>query len=160
MVALAIAAVLASLAVPGFAALRRSAGLSAAANELVWALHTARSSALLRGSPVALCLTGDGLACLTAAGNAATGWLVYLPESEAAATRPAEVGTVLQRFRLPIGLSVSGTRPAVTFWPVARASSTGTFDLCDLRNAGPGRSIVLSQTGRPRVAAEAAPCAR
>jgi type IV fimbrial biogenesis protein FimT len=58
-VALGICALLATLAVPGFAGLRRSAGLSAAANELIWALHLARSSAALRGLPVTVCLTRD-----------------------------------------------------------------------------------------------------
>ncbi len=159
MVALAIGALLASLAVPGFAALKRSAGLSSAANELLWALHMARSSAVLRGMPVAVCLTRDDQTCLAAPDVAASGWLVYLPQGQATATRAAPVGAVLQRFQLPAGLAVSGTRPAVTFWPVSRAASTSTFDLCDARSHGPGRSIVVSQTGRPRVAAEAAPCA-
>jgi type IV fimbrial biogenesis protein FimT len=159
MFALAIGAVLASLAVPGFAALRRSAGLSSAANELVMALHMARSSAVLRGLPVALCLTADDRTCLAAANIRAAGWLVFLPEGPASATRPGAIGTVLHSFRLPAGFAVSGTRSAVTFWPVTRASSTSTFDLCDVRSAGSGRSIVVSQTGRPRVAEEAAQCA-
>ena len=159
MVALAIGAVLAGLAVPGFASLKRSAGLSSAANELLWALHMARSSAVLRGLPVALCLTADDQGCLAAPDVAAAGWLVYLPEGQATATRAAPVGEVLHRFELPAGLAVSGSRPAVTFWPVTRAASTSTFDLCDVRGRGPGRSIVVSQTGRPRVAAEGAPCA-
>jgi type IV fimbrial biogenesis protein FimT len=159
MVALAIAALLTSLAVPGFAGLRRSAGLSSAANELLWALHMARSSAVLRGLPVAVCLTGDDQTCLAAPDVPAVGWLVFLPEGQATVTRPGPVGTLLHSFHLPAGLAVSGTRPAVTFWPVSRASSTSTFDLCDVRAHGPGRSIVVSQTGRARVAAEAAPCA-
>ena len=159
MVALGIVALLTSIAVPGFAAFRRSIGLSSAANELIGALHMARSSAVLRGLPVAVCLTRDDETCLAAPGLAAGGWLVYLPEGQASATRAAPVGTVLHHFRLPVGLEVSGTRPAVTFWPVTRASSTSTFDLCDVRNQGEGRSIVVSQTGRPRVAAEVAPCA-
>jgi hypothetical protein len=108
---------------------------------------------------VALCLTADDRECLPTSDAAAAGWLVYLPAGQATATRAAPVGEVLHRFQLPTGLAVSGSRPAVTFWPVTRASSTSTFELCDVRGHGPGRSIVVSQTGRPRVAAEAAPCA-
>ena len=159
LVTLAIAAVLMSLAVPGFAALARSFGLSSAANELIFALHLARSSAVLRGLPVAVCLTADDATCLATPGAAAKGWLVFVPDGAAAVSRPAVVGEVLSRFRLPNTLTVSASRPTVTFWPVTRAGSTSTFDLCDVAGRGAGRSIVVSQTGRPRVAAEATSCA-
>jgi type IV fimbrial biogenesis protein FimT len=157
LVALALAGVLMSLAVPGFAALTRSVGLSTAANELLAALHMARSSAVLRGLPVAVCLTADEQTCVAAPDAAASGWLVFLPSGSSAASRPVAMGEVLTRFRLPDRLTVSASRPTVTFWPVARAAATSTFDLCDL--AGAGRSIVVSQTGRPRVATEATSCA-
>lgn len=157
LVALAIAGVVASFAVPGFAALARSVGLSSAANELLAALHVARSSAVLRGLPVALCLTADDSTCLAMPDAAATGWLVFVPVSAAVAPKGGAIGEVLTRFHLPDRLTVSASRPTVTFWPVSRAAATSTFDLCDL--AGAGRSIVVSQTGRPRVATEVTSCA-
>lgn len=157
---LGVAAVLTGLAVPGFAAFRRSADVSSAANELIWALHLARSSASLRGEPVTLCLSGDEGACLRTSEASAAGWLVFQAAGQVgsgAQTVPS--GPVLHRFRLPEAVAVQGTRPAVTFWPVARAGSTSTFEICDLSRRTPGRSIVVSQTGRPRVAVEAASCA-
>jgi type IV fimbrial biogenesis protein FimT len=157
LIALSIAGVLVSLAVPGFAVLMRSAGLSAAANELLAALHTARSSAVLRGLPVAVCLTADDRTCVASSDSGASGWLVFVADGAAAASKPTAVGEVLTSFRLPDRLTVSASRPTVTFWPVTRAAATSTFDLCDLEGAG--RSIVVSQTGRPRVAAEATSCA-
>jgi len=159
LIALAVVGVLMSMAVPGFAALTRSVGLSSAANELLTALHTARSSAVLRGLPVAVCLTADDRTCVAAPDAAAAGWLVFLPagSSSAVSRPPVAVGEVLTRFRLPDRLTVSASRPTVLFWPVTRAGSTSTFDLCDL--AGVGKSIVVSQTGRPRVATEATSCA-
>lgn len=155
--ALAVAGVLMAVGVPGFAALTRSVGLSSAANELLTALHLARSSAVLRGLPVAVCLTADDRTCVAVPDSAAIGWLVFVPDGSAAGPRPAVVGEVLSRFRLPERLTVSASRPIVTFWPVTRAAATSTFELCDL--AGAGRSIIVSQTGRPRVATEATSCA-
>lgn len=157
LMALAVVGVLVTLAVPGFAALARSVGLSSAANELLLALHTARSAAVLRGSPVAVCLTADGQTCVALPDSAASGWLVFVPDGSAAVSRPAVVGEVLARFSLPNRLTVSASRPTVTFWPVTRAAATSTFDLCDLEGAG--RSIIVSQTGRPRVATEVTSCA-
>jgi type IV fimbrial biogenesis protein FimT len=158
-VALGIAALLATVAVPGFAGLRRSAGLGAAANELVSALHLARSAAGLRGLPVTVCLSVDERTCVTKPDVAALGWLVFHPESQAVTAQPTPA-KLIHQFQLPADVTVSGTRPAVTFWPAARAGSTGTFELCDVHQRAPGRSIVLSQTGRPRVAMEQATCGR
>jgi type IV fimbrial biogenesis protein FimT len=159
MVGLGVAAVLAGLAAPGFAAFRRSAGVSSAANELVWALHLARSSAVLRGLPVTVCLSRDERTCLQSTEGAAEGWLVFQAAGQTLAAPAAPSGPVLHSFRLPEAVTVHGTRPAVTFWPVSRAGTTGTFEICDEERRTPGRSIVVSQTGRPRVAAEAASCA-
>lgn len=157
---LGVAAVLAGLAVPGFAAFRRSAGVSSAANELVWALHLARSSAVLRGQPITVCLSPDDSSCLqTSEGSAAGGWIVFQAAGQAVVPQAAPSGPILHRFRLHEAVAVRGTRPAVTFWPVARAGTTSTFEICDLEGRTPGRSIVVSQTGRPRVAQEAASCA-
>ncbi len=158
-VTLAIAALLASLAVPGFASLRRSVGVSSAANELVWALHLARSSARLRGQAVTVCLSRDEKQCIATPDAAAEGWLVFHPAGQAAATQLIAAGPPLHSYHLPEGVTVTASRPAVTFWPVSRAGSTSTFQLCDVENRTPGRSIVVSQTGRPRVAVEAAKCA-
>jgi type IV fimbrial biogenesis protein FimT len=156
---LAVAAVLVGLSVPGFAAFRRSAGISSAANELIWALHLARSSAVLRGQPVTVCLTVDEGTCLQTPGTSAAGWLVVQTVGQAVAVQGTPADPVLHRFRLPDTVAIQGTRPAVTFWPVSRAGSTSTFDICDVERRTPGRSIVVSQTGRPRVAAEVPSCA-
>lgn len=158
-VALVIVALLVTLAVPGFAGLRRSADMSSAANELVWALHLARSSARLQGQPTALCLTRDEKTCVPTPDVPGAGWLVFHPAGQAVATQSGITWPLLHSFQLPKGVTVTGTRPTVTFWPVSRAGSNGTFDLCDVESRAPGRSIVVSQTGRPRVATEAASCA-
>lgn len=157
---LGITALLTTLAVPGFAALRRSTGLSSAANELVWALHLARSSAGREGLPATVCLTVDEHTCLARPDRAAVGWLVFRAEGSAVVAQPATPEAVFHSFQLPPDISVTATRPAITFWPVARAGATGTFELCDVVGRAPGRSIVVSQTGRPRVASEVPSCER
>ena len=157
---LSILALLATLAVPGFAGLRRSAGMSSAANELLWALQWARSSAGMKGTPVTVCLTQDDRSCVSSPDMAAIGWLVFEAGAAAAASGAAGVppAVILHAFRLPPDLTVTATRPAVTFWPVTRAGMTSTFDLCDINSRTSGRSIVVSQTGRPRVVPEPASC--
>lgn len=158
---LAIAALLAAMALPSFAAFRRAADLSTATHQLLWALHFARSSAILNGAPVTLCLTADDRTCLSSPASAARGWLVVrrAPGVMDLAPEPDEQGQhLLHQFRLPTQLTVHGSRPAVTFWPVSRAGTTSTFDLCEISAQPRGRAVVVSQTGRPRVAQEEAAC--
>lgn len=155
----AIVAILASLAAPSFASLRRSLGVSAAASELLGALHFARSSAILNGLPVTLCLSADDSTCVGSAASGATGWLVFLEPNAKVASTTKVVPPVLRRFQASSDVVVHGSRAAVTFWPTTRASTTSTFDVCDARRGAPGRAVVVSQIGRPRVATEEASCA-
>lgn len=159
LVVMAISAVLATLAVPGFGSLRRAASLSAATNQLVWALHFARSSAIRDASPTTLCLTADDRTCIGSARAAATGWIVLQsPGAGSAAAPDAEVPR-LHKFHLPPHMEVRGTRSAVTFWPVARAGTTATFEVCYTAGAPQGRAVIVSQIGRPRVAEGQRACA-
>jgi len=160
LVGLSIVALLSTLAVPGFAGLKRSAGMSSAANELLWALQWARSSAGMHGSPITVCLTQDDRTCIGTPDAAAVGWLVFEAGAVAASAGASPPAVILQAFHLPADVTVTATRPAVTFWPVARAGMTSTFELCDISSRTSGRSIVISQTGRPRVSPEPASCAR
>lgn len=139
-----VVAVLASFAVPTYVRLSRSASLSTAANQMLWALHLARSTSILRGKEVVVCLSADGAECLGAAAQRATGWLVVAGDD------------VLRQLPVPPGVTVRGTRAAVTFWPVAMAGTTGTFTFCA---GAEGRAVVISQTGRPRVESKGVSCA-
>lgn len=153
MVVLMVAVVLATITAPSFARMRRAASLSAATNQLLWALSFARSAAVLNSAAVTLCLSSDGESCIESEAAGAVGWLVFYQ-----AAGPAAV-PLLHVFRLPSDVSVHGTRSAVTFWPVARAGTTSTFDLCAVDRRVAGRAVVVSQTGRARVAMEEAACA-
>jgi type IV fimbrial biogenesis protein FimT len=155
----AVLAILATLAVPTFGSLRRTAAIGAAASELLGALHFARSAAALDSTPVTLCLSADDQTCVTSASTGATGWLIFAQPDAGVPASTLAMPPVLRRFHVDDGVVVHGSRPAVTFWPVARTSLTSTFDVCDARREVAGRAVVVSQTGRPRVAVEEASCA-
>jgi type IV fimbrial biogenesis protein FimT len=155
--ATAVLAVLASFAIPTYVQLSRSASLSTAANEMLWALHLARSTAVLRAQPVAVCLTADGERCLASGAGPASGWLVFVDREPRLPVRVDGDDEVLRRLALAPGLSVQATRLAVTYWPTAMAGTTGTFTFC--AGDGAARAVVISQTGRPRVEKAGATCA-
>jgi len=158
MAVIAIVAVLATMAAPTFGSLRRTAGIGAAATELLAALHFARSAAALDGQPVTLCLSADGMSCVRSSADPANGWLVFAQPGAGVAPSATVVPPILRQGRIPEGVVVHGSRAAVTFWPATRASLTSTFDVCDVRRAVTGRAVVVSQTGRPRIAEGEASC--
>lgn len=148
---LAISALLAALASPSFSELRRSAGVVSSANQMLWALHYARTSSLVRNLPTAVCLSADGANCLTSTAATGSGWLVFYDVERSLPPQIAGADELLRSVQLPPGFTVHGTRAGVTFWPASRSGTTATFTICPERGRPEGRAIVVSQTGRPRV---------
>lgn len=152
LIVIAIVAVLAAVAVPRFTALDRRARVTASVNQLVGALHFTRSTAILRNEPAVLCLSAGGEQCATQARLATSGWIIFPERARSSPAQRAPDEEVLRNFQLPEGLTVRGSRSAVTYWPVARAGTTSTFVLCHRADASLGRLVIVSQTGRPRIA--------
>jgi type IV fimbrial biogenesis protein FimT len=152
LVVVAIAAVLVSVAVPGFTETRRDAALTASVNQLIGALHFARSASILNNVPTVVCLTADGKQCSNTYSENIRGWLVFRDNNR---TSPASLDpddSLLRQADLPEDVSIRGTRSALTFWPTSRSGTPGTFVFCSLRTPGAARAVVVSQTGRPRAA--------
>jgi type IV fimbrial biogenesis protein FimT len=161
LVVLALATTLFALAAPSFATTRKSAEAAAAAHQLHLALHFARSSAIRRGVPTALCLSGDGRSCLERIEPPARYWLVFHDHVRGTgAVQVSGEDELLRRFEAAPAVEVRGTRTAVTYWPVSRAGTTSTFRVCLQAEPNSRRTVVVSQNGRPRATQDAVPCAR
>jgi type IV fimbrial biogenesis protein FimT len=154
-VVLALVAVLASLATPGYLQLRRQMQLTEATRTLQAALHFARAQAASRGLPVVLCQTDAGGRC-SAGGSAGAGWRVFAKPGAGLASSFQPGDLLLGAVDLPVRLQVFGTRTAITYWPTPRAAATGSFVFCDADARAQPRAVIISQTGRPRVSDVAA----
>jgi type IV fimbrial biogenesis protein FimT len=75
LIAIAVLAILTTLAVPAFTQFVQNNKLSAQANEMVAAMQYARSEALRRGEQVRVCSSSDGAACN---GNWNQGWIAMV----------------------------------------------------------------------------------
>lgn len=150
--AISIIAILAALAIPSFAAMARGARLTTAVNQLVGDLHFARSTAITRGTPVVLCLSADGIHCAEDVDSPTHKWLIFQASGTKPGTSEVSAVTPLRVGELPEPITVRGTRSAVTYWPATRAGTTATFHLCHEAAPDEGRRVIVSQTGRPRVA--------
>jgi type IV fimbrial biogenesis protein FimT len=165
MVAVAVLAILLSIGVPSFSQMVRDNRVVANTNELVVALSVARSEAVKRGAPTAVCArTGPTTdVCRTGGSNDwSSGWLVFTDQAGVAGVINSG-DEILQRFdAAPAGVSlVTNNRPSVRFSgsglpPDGAVDTTFTIkhDVC-LGNSR--RTVKITATGRLHTSKGACP---
>lgn len=147
LVTLAVGAMLLALAAPSFSRQRGEAALRSATSQTVAALHLARRMALARGQSITVCPSADGRRC----GFDGAEWLLFANDAAGSQARLDDGEELIRRWRLPTGVRVSGTRGHAAFHPRPGAAATVTFEFRHVGVPGAALSVVVSQTGRPRV---------
>lgn len=146
---LGIAAVTLGAGVPAFRTFVLDARLTADVNAWVLAVQLARSEAFKRGRPAVVCKTDDTRRCGGVPADA--GWMVFVNlDDEYPLGRSAAEPLIFVHAPRMSGTIVSN-RPYYEF-RVGRRSTNGTVVFCDARGAGAARAVIVSFTGRPRVA--------
>jgi type IV fimbrial biogenesis protein FimT len=154
MIVVAIAAILASLAVPAMHSFLQDEEQISAVTNLITNLNYARSEAIKEdvpvvganctGTGVCLCPSANGTSC-DPAGNWNEGWIVY--SSVPSVPDPLEATGALQS---GLTLTTTPATPAVTF----QSNGTSTlaalvqFTLCDSRGAAYARDVEVDVSGR------------
>jgi type IV fimbrial biogenesis protein FimT len=139
---LAIVAILAGLAAPGFQSSLRTAAVRSAAFEVMAGIQQTRADAIVHSRTGVWCLASAAYTCLSGSSPAGA-WRSFL-EGE-----PVHAST----HALPRGVVLRASRAVLRFWPSSLGASTGTLTICDERRLAAPRAIVISQTGRARFAA-------
>lgn len=146
-----IVAILGTLAVPSFQQLRYDSARTAVVNGFLHGVFFARSESIKRGTVVTMCKSRDGSTCTSDAAWH-DGWMVFvnhdrddLPERD-----PGE-DVLLVTAAWPDG-TIASNRAAYSFRPYQQAVVNGTIVFCDPRGSEHARAIIISHTGRPRVA--------
>lgn len=155
LVTVAVGAVLLTVGVPGFRHLLLEARLTAAVNTMVHDLHLARQVANLRGQTVLLCPAATAAGC-PPGGRWQDGWAVVVADDPPTPDAP---GVLAIRER-PAGIELQSNRRAYAFRPFTRRDTNGTIGFCDSRGSAAVRALVISPTGRPRLASSAEARAR
>jgi type IV fimbrial biogenesis protein FimT len=145
--ALAIAALLLALAAPGFTRQRAEAALRSATGQTMAALHLARRLALARGQSITVCPSADGRNCSFDGSE----WLLFANDPAGTQARREGDEELLRRWQLPAGTSVTGSRGYAAFQPRPGAAATVTFEFRHRGLPAAVHSVVVSQTGRPRL---------
>ena len=164
-VAIALAAILFGFAMPSFERLLGDSRLTSTVNELVFSLQTARSEAIKRAAPVALCASAAPLAAEPVCGGAgyAGGWIVYV-DGNGNGTREATADEELILQIEPPGAAFSFVADATVAEQVlfvgsgASATAAGTPIAGSIRveyAADAGRVVDVSVSANGRIASKA-----
>jgi len=140
---LAIVAVIAGMAAPGFRSSLRAAAVRSATFDLLAGLQQTRGNSILEARSLDLCPSDAHGNCL-APHTPSPYWRASL-ETDA---RPSPASNRV----LPAGVVVRSSRSPLRFSPDALGASTGTLTICDEYGVAPPRAIVLSLSGRARLA--------
>lgn len=149
---LAVAGILLAIALPNFKPLQERQTFIATQHQLMGGFHQARTLAVTRGRPAAICPTANGISCRSG-GIWDAGWLVFVDANHNGrrdADEPIERMHLERRRALQIRSSAQ--RPMAMFRP---NGSSSTSNLSLLLCSEDGRSLgglVLNNTGRLRQA--------
>jgi len=150
--ACAIAAVVLGIGVPSFERFMLDARRTSHVNAFVRALHLARSTAIQRALPVAICRSSTGTQCTPGARDWSVGYIVFVNRDRDSPPR-ADVGEEILLVAPRVDhVAISANRDALLYWPVSLAGTTATISFCDRRGSDAARAVIVSHTGRPRIA--------
>jgi type IV fimbrial biogenesis protein FimT len=152
MIALSVASILVTTAVPSYSAVVHKNRISAATTQLYVSLNTARSAAMKRRSAVRVCPSADGSSCRND-GDWSDGWLIFEDVNANNAADTAEIIQLVDDFDGEISIQVAtAVSDFVQFQPTGAAigsgGNSGEFRLCHLNSNAFSRVINVSASGR------------
>jgi type IV fimbrial biogenesis protein FimT len=142
LVALALTAILATIAYPGFTAWLLDSRRDAIVTSALHAVHAARQFAATRNESIALCGTLDAAHC-SGAVDWSSGLLVIgaddIVHRNLSSSQPLH------------GPTLKSNRAIIRFEPGTSFASPATMTICDRRGSRAARAVIVSRSARPRV---------
>ncbi len=155
MVTVAILAILIAAVTPSFRGILRDNQAATQASAVVTSLMLARSEAIKRNAPVAMCRSNTGTSC--AGSDWADGWILWTDIDGDATVDSVEIVQV--REALAGNFTLTATGSSFTYRP--DGSVTGAADSFELLSPDGdtdyGRCVAVDVTGRPNVTKGACP---
>ena len=153
MLTLGVAAILISAGLPSFAGSLARARQATEINALFHAAHVARKESIMRRRVVTLCPSLDAATCRNDT-DWSDGWILFenTDRDSPPVRDPGE--PLLQVHAVADTVRIRANRRSFTLRATFLRATNGTFVVCDAAERVPGKALVVSYTGRPRVAFE------
>ena len=120
-------------------------------NALFGAIHLARKESIMRRKVVSLCPSPDGSSCEPGR-DWSFGWIMFENADRDEPPRRDPDEPLLQAHVVGERVRVTANRRGFTLRAVEKRATNGTFVFCDAAGRVAPRALVISYTGRPRVA--------
>lgn len=148
---LALVAVIVTLGLPSFGSLVASSRIRAETSALFDAVYLARKDSIVRRRAVTICPSLDGLSC-DSHNEWSTGWIRFVNiDRDDPPFRDANE-PVLRHHTVEPGTLIVANRRGFTLRSTELRATNGTLIICDARERAEARAVIVSYTGRPRVA--------
>lgn len=155
MIAVALTALLMSMAVPAMDLFVSNARQTGAINDFVSSMHLARSTAITTNTRVTLCPSANGVTCEAIDWD--RGWIVFADLDSDQIVDLNE--TITSKSEGINNLSIESVefanfllyRPNGRVMNAAINGSAGEFTVCDNRGAGHAKVMIIELSGRPRL---------
>ena len=120
-------------------------------NALFHAVHLARKESIVRRKVVSICPSPDGQQCLPGR-NWSSGWLMFVNNDRDEPPMIDDGEPILSRHTVNPAVRLSANRRGFTLRSIWKRATNGTIVACDIADRANPRALVVSYTGRPRVA--------
>jgi type IV fimbrial biogenesis protein FimT len=150
---LAIFATVMTLGLPAFGEIVASHRIRVEIDALFHAVHLARKESVVRRRVVTICPSRDGQICDQTL-DWSNGWIMFANHDRSSAQTRDDGEPVLRRSKVRKGVRISTNRRSFSLRSTELRATNGTLVFCDSADRVPPRALVVSYTGRPRVASK------
>jgi len=151
-ITIAIAGILMSLALPDFKQLMQNNKLTSLHNELLSSLSLTRNIAINRGTFTTLCKSNQGGSNCDSSASWKDGWIVFPDKNNNGSVDNGEI-IIAANNSLPKNISINFQNNRVTYGAEGYARGySGIFTFCDDLDNDNKAGMIISNTGRIRVA--------
>lgn len=148
---IAVAALILTLGLPSLGALKARSAQRVELDALFHAVHLARKASIMRKQVVSLCPTRDGIGC--SPGRDWSGGFLVFENSDRDEPPDLDDGEILlHRHLAGRSVEITANRRGFTLRATFLRATNGTLVVCDRAGRVAPRALVISYTGRPRVA--------
>ena len=148
---LTLIAILVGIGVPSFSGIVARSRMHAEINALFSAVHLARKESIMRRKVVSICPSDDGASCEPGR-DWSSGWIMFENADRDEPPRRDVGEALLQTHRVSEGVTITANRRGFTLRATDKRATNGTFVVCDAAGRVTPRALVISYTGRPRLA--------
>lgn len=146
-----LAAAVLTLGIPSFGSMVANHRLRVEVDALFHAVHVARKSSIVRRRAVTICPTGNGLDC-DPGQDWSTGWMMFVNTDRDQPAVRDDDEPVLRHHPVDPNTRITANRQSFTLRSTHLRATNGTLVFCDRVGRTTPRALVISYTGRPRVA--------